>query len=477
MNRRVLALAGLLTLVAAALATAQAPRVTRSRLPNGLAVIVRENSAAPVVAFSLLVKMGTRTETQQDASISNMLQIMLVRGTEKMNGEQIAAAADRMGGSIDAYGDADYSEIAATALARNWMPMLELVADVALRPTIPDGTVSPVRDFLLRQIRNRGDKPFDVGVDQTRVALFGADHPYAWDPLGRRESVERLTRDALLAHYRRHYTPEQMVLAVSGDVKAAEVFAQVQRLFASMPPGTAQQRPLPAPAPMSAGREVFIVPGAQAQIFMAAQAPAFSHPDYAPLKVMTALLGGGWRHACSPTCATSRRWRTRRGRSIHRVWTRAASPRSWARRRRTSRKPKPRSASISYAFKTSPRRKRKWPSRARTWWAARRWIAVRTRGRRGTWLPASWQACLQISSTSTPPTSGRSRPQTSSAWPGSIWGSCASSSSSRRAADLRAESPPTVASPLAARFAPAVHATRRAPETLTRPARVATLPP
>jgi len=293
MNRRVLALAGLLTLVAAALATAQAPGVTRSRLPNGLTVIVRENSAAPVVAFSLLVKMGTRTETQQDAGISNMLQIMLVRGTEKMNGEQIAAAADRMGGSIDAYGDADYSEIAATALARNWMPMLELVADVALRPTIPDGTVSPVRDFLLRQIRNRGDKPFDVGVDQTRVALFGADHPYAWDPLGRRESVERLTRDALLAHYRRHYTPEQMVLAVSGDVKAAEVFAQVQRLFASMPPGTAQQRPLPAPAPMSAGREVFIVPGAQAQIFMAAQAPAFSHPDYAPLKVMTALLGGG----------------------------------------------------------------------------------------------------------------------------------------------------------------------------------------
>jgi len=218
---------------------------------------------------------------------------MLVRGTEKLNGEQIAAAADRMGGSIDAYGDADYSEIAATALSRNWEPMLDLVADVALRPTIPDGTVSPVRDFLVRQIRNRGEKPFDVGVDQMRIALFGADHPYAWDPLGRRESVERLTRDALIAHYRRHYTPAQMVLAVSGDVKAAEVLAQVQSLFGSVPAGTAQQKPLQVPPPMSAGREVFTVPGAQAQIFMAAQAPPFTHPDYAPLKVMTALLGGG----------------------------------------------------------------------------------------------------------------------------------------------------------------------------------------
>ena len=141
MSRRALALAALLTLLTPAAAVAQTAGVTRSRLPNGLTVIVRENPAAPVVAYSLLVKMGTRTETPDTAGISNMLQLMLVRGTEKMNGEQIAAAADRMGGSIDAYGDADYSEIAATALSRNWLPMLELVSDVALRPTVPDGTV------------------------------------------------------------------------------------------------------------------------------------------------------------------------------------------------------------------------------------------------------------------------------------------------------------------------------------------------
>jgi zinc protease len=217
---------------------------------------------------------------------------MLVRGTEKMSGEQIAEAADRMGGSIDAYGDADYSEITATALSRNWQPMLELVADVALRPTVPDGTVRAVRDFIVRQIRNRGDKPFDVAADRMRAALFGA-HPYAWDPLGRRESVEKLTRDALLAHYRRQYVPGSMVLAVSGDVKGADVLAEVQRLFGAVPAGKAPMPPLPAPPPMAATREVLAVPGAQAQIFMAALAPPFTHPDYPALKVMTAILGGG----------------------------------------------------------------------------------------------------------------------------------------------------------------------------------------
>lgn len=292
MSRRALALAALLALPVPAVALAQTAPVMSTRLPNGLTVVVRENPEAPVVAYSLLVKMGTRTETPDNAGIANALQTMMVRGTEAMNGEQIAAAADRMGGTIDAYGDADYSEVTATALSRSWRPMLELVSDVALRPTIPDGTLGPVRDFILRQIRNRGDKPFDVAADRMRAVLFGA-HPYAWDPLGRRESVARLTREDLLAYYRRHYVPQQMVLAVSGDVKSGEVLAEVRRLFGAMPQGTVQTAALPAPPPMAATREVLTVPGAQAQIFVAALAPPFTHPDYAPLKVMGALLGGG----------------------------------------------------------------------------------------------------------------------------------------------------------------------------------------
>jgi predicted Zn-dependent peptidase len=266
--------------------------VTRTQLPNGLTVLVRENPEAPVVAYSLMVRMGTRTETPENAGISNLLQQMLVRGTEKLDGEQIAEAADRMGGGIDAYGDADYSEITATALSRNWQEMLDLIGDCVLRPTLPDGTIQAVRNFLVRQIRNRGDKPFDVAADRMRAALFGAN-PYAWDPLGRRESVEKLDRSALIAYYRRYYVPGQLVLAVSGDVKNAEVVARVQQIFGTMAPGQVPMPPVPAPPAMAASREVVVVPGAQAQIFMGALAPSLTSPDHAPLKVLTALLGGG----------------------------------------------------------------------------------------------------------------------------------------------------------------------------------------
>src|SRR5690242_2266187 len=140
-------------------ARADAPSVSRTRLANGLTVLVRENPTAPVVAISLMVRMGTRWETPANAGISNLVQVIAVRGTPTRTGIQIVEQADAMGGSIEATGDVDASEIAATALARYWAPMLELVADVALHPTMPEGIVEAVRDFLIRQIRNRGDKP------------------------------------------------------------------------------------------------------------------------------------------------------------------------------------------------------------------------------------------------------------------------------------------------------------------------------
>jgi zinc protease len=286
-----LAGAGLLALVAVP-AGAQSPAVTRTRLPNGLTVLVRENSTAPVVGISLMVRMGTRWESLDNAGISNLVQLMAVRGTTTRNGGQIVEAADGMGGSIEATGDVDYSEIAATALSRHWVELLDLVADVALNPTMPDGVVQAVRDFLLRQVRNRGDKPSDVALDAITARIFGR-HPYAWDPIGLKESLERLDRAALLAHYKRHYVPAAMVLAVSGRVKSAEVAAQAGRLFGRMPAGAvpvAAPPPPPAPAPW---RETRVVPGAQAQILMGTLAPALTDPDYPAVKVLGTVLGGG----------------------------------------------------------------------------------------------------------------------------------------------------------------------------------------
>jgi len=99
------------------------PQTVPNRPTNG--------ATAPVVAMSLITRTGTRWETRRDAGIVNLLQLMIVRGTSTMDGGQIVEAADRMGGSIDAYGDSDYAEVLGTALSRYTAGILDLVADIA----------------------------------------------------------------------------------------------------------------------------------------------------------------------------------------------------------------------------------------------------------------------------------------------------------------------------------------------------------
>src|SRR5258705_5861403 len=170
-----------------------------------------------------------------------------------------------MGGSIDAYADADYAEITATALSRFWSDMLDCVAEVTLRPSLSDGTVQAVRDFLVRQMRDRADKQYDAAFDALLARTFG-DNPYGWDALGLKESVERMDRAALLAHYQRDYVPGGMVLAVSGKVKRQDVVARAERLFGAVsaaPAPAPNTTPPPAPA---APRAVLTRPGREARI-------------------------------------------------------------------------------------------------------------------------------------------------------------------------------------------------------------------
>ena len=268
------------------------PPVARHRYPNGLTLLVRENPTTPVLAVSLQVRMGTRWERSDTAGISNLLQHVMVKGTRQRSGLEIAEAAEEIGGSLSASGETDFSEIRGTALARHWGTLLDLVADVALRPSLPPDELENERRVILSQIRSRGDQPFPLTFDTLLSSLYGP-HPYGLPAIGQRPAVERLDRTELIDHHRRHYVANRMVLAVSGQISSAGVVEKVGRLFASLSEGADAGDLVPPMPAASNARQVLERPAAQAQILIGHLAPSLSHPDYPPVKVLTTLLGGG----------------------------------------------------------------------------------------------------------------------------------------------------------------------------------------
>jgi zinc protease len=294
--RRPLALGGLVVALLAvpSLARTQAPAdsVRAMRLDNGLTVIVRENPVAPVVAIAVLVRMGSRWETPDNAGISNFTHAVMVKGTTKRGGAEVAETVAGLGGKISAAGDVDYSGIQASALARFWRELLEITAELSLQPKLAPEEVDRERDWLLSRLQRRRDSAPSRAFDELYGKVYGA-HPYALPSLGTRESLSRIDHAAIVAWYRAFYRPERMTLAVSGQISSSEVVAEAHRLFGAVPGAALPSDPALAPPRPAGGRTVIDAPAQQTQILVGGLAPSLDHPDYAAMKVLSTILGGG----------------------------------------------------------------------------------------------------------------------------------------------------------------------------------------
>lgn len=266
--------------------------VVRRVLSNGMTVLVREDPGVGVVAASLQVRAGSVFETEATAGITNFMQRVLVRGTEKRSALALAEAVDELGGSLEASGEVESAELRGAAVARQWEPLLGLLAEVALEPTFPAAEIERERRLLLGQLQTRADNPFQRALDTTVRDAYGA-HPYAWPALGRSESVMRISREALVAQYRTVYRPDRMVLAVSGNVPRAAVVAAAERLFRRLP-SAAGVPAVPSVAATPRGEPRVVERDArQAQVIVGFLAPPVAHTDYAAGRVLAVVLGGG----------------------------------------------------------------------------------------------------------------------------------------------------------------------------------------
>ena len=278
--------------LAAGHGAAQERQVTRQVLPNGMTVLVRENDAVGVVAVSLQVRAGSRIETDSNAGITNFLHRALLRGTAKRSAVQLATSSEDIGGSLDANGEVETAELRGQALARHWETLLTLIAEVALQPALRPDEIEKERRLLLAQVKSRADAPFSFSFDAVLRGLYGTN-PYGRSQLGSKESLERLTRDDLLAHYRAIYRPDRMVLAVSGRVEGKRVVKAAEGLFGKMPRASPDTPAALAVAEPPGERQVITRPAQQAQILAAYLGPGLSEPLYPAVKVLAAALGGG----------------------------------------------------------------------------------------------------------------------------------------------------------------------------------------
>jgi len=267
------------------------PQVQTWATPNGARVLFVEAPELPMLDLRVVFKAGSAREAKPGAA--SLTSAMLDQGAGDWNADRIAERLESVGAELDTGSLRDMAWVALRTLTRQ--PALETGLDtmalVLGRPSFAAADLERLRNNTLVSLRQDEQSPRTVGSKAIWRDLYG-DHPYAADPTGTIESVQALSRDDLLAHYKRHYVARNAVVAMVGAIDREQAEAIAARVTAGLESGE-PAADLPQVRTLTeATHRRLDFPSSQSHVFVGQPGLRRGDPDYFPLYVGNHILGG-----------------------------------------------------------------------------------------------------------------------------------------------------------------------------------------
>jgi zinc protease len=266
----------------------------QTTLDNGLKVIVEEHHASKVVAAQVWVRVGSADESPEDAGLAHVHEHMLFKGTARRKVGEIASDVEAVGGDINAWTSFDQTVYHVTMPSRELDVALDILADAVQHSAFDAEELKKELEVVLEELRRGKDTPSRVASELLFANTYRR-HTYGRPVIGFQETVEKFTRDQILAFYRRWYQPRNMCLVVVGDVDAQEVVKKAERLFeADLNQGPDPRAPRPL-EPLQAELRVAIDTQdiQETHLNLAWPGTALHDEDTPALDVLSVLLGSG----------------------------------------------------------------------------------------------------------------------------------------------------------------------------------------
>ncbi|MEO5987539.1 MAG: pitrilysin family protein [Candidatus Eisenbacteria bacterium] len=272
------------------------PGLTRTRLDNGLTVIVMPSQRLPLVDLRLVARAGAVQDPAGKGGVAQLTALLLTQGAGKRSAQQLAEAIEFVGGSLEANAGQEQFTVSAEVLRKDFGLGLELFRDCIVTPNFSAEEFARKREETLGAIASDKSEPSVIAEEKMASFLWG-ESPLARPARGTEASVTAIQRDDVAAFHKRFVAPDRAILVIVGDVDAKMAIAAATRAFASWKPSGEPLTDPYGPAPTVKGRQVRIIDkpeATQAQIRMACPGVARSSPDYYALEVANTILGAGF---------------------------------------------------------------------------------------------------------------------------------------------------------------------------------------
>ncbi|MGH7633715.1 MAG: M16 family metallopeptidase, partial [Gemmatimonadaceae bacterium] len=267
--------------------------VRRHTLPNGLTLLVRRDSSAPVVAIVTYVKAGYFDETDDVAGIAHVLEHMYFKGTARRGVGEIARETKGAGGYLNAGTIYDHTSYYTVLPSSGFLRGLDIQADAYAHSTVNAEELSRELEVIIQEAKRKEDNPAAVTVETLYELLHDRHRMRRWR-IGREDALRHLTRDQLLAFYRGRYRPADTILVIVGDVDPDDVERHVERLYGPLASAPVVREPGPRELEHHGFRYRELRGDvAQTQLAFGWRTPGTLHADTPALEMASLVLGAG----------------------------------------------------------------------------------------------------------------------------------------------------------------------------------------
>jgi len=282
----------------------EVPRAGRWVLKNGAVLYHLEDRRLPLIEVQVLVRGGTQWDPPGKEGLAEILAgVMRSGGAAAMTGAEIDRALENTATILDSSAGEDNFVFSLSTLREHRERSFAILGAVLTQPRFEDERLRLFKDLKTEDLRRLRD-------DQQRLAFWEFHRlVYGSDPRGRRPSpasVKAVEREDLVAFHRRFFFPQNMMIAVAGDIGTEEAIKVFESLLAPGSQGIVVTSP-PPPRPAEPALYFIVKESPQAVIIAAQHAPPRGDGASYPFELADHIIGsGGFRSRIFQEIRTNR---------------------------------------------------------------------------------------------------------------------------------------------------------------------------
>ena len=271
--------------------------VKRSVHSSGLRIVTEEVPSVRSAAVGIWVNVGSRDEAPATAGASHFLEHLLFKGTTSRTALEISSSIESVGGEMNAFTSKEYTCFYARVIDTDLPMAIDVVSDLITSSIVTALDVDAERKVVLEEIAMRDDDPSDLVHDFFSDTYYG-DTPIGRPILGTVDSIKSMSRSTVFNYYKKKYLPQDLVVAVAGNIKHKRVVAMVEQALSRDNFLDVMAAPVVRPNTVVKNTKqqsvgILYKKSEQAHMFYGMEGVARSDDRRFAMGVLSAALGGG----------------------------------------------------------------------------------------------------------------------------------------------------------------------------------------